>query len=309
MMQKFFLALAMLFLSATVYAENSLTLQIIPPKPKLKWKTPRKLLLSTLKATALARGHSIGHVTVHVKCEAPGPWAEPIDFMAGMTMADSSEERDLLLKKKVGAGIMFHWFKGHHEDTEEIKKDIPRYVKQRNRFATVRFQINHETCLRLHQYWQEYSERDIGRYYGLDNKPRHGEGAGCTAYATSYVDVAGLLTPELKSAWSRYYRVPSALIGTEDRKVSILKYLTSKKARRWATADEPHREIFFYDTQPMWSWMKKIWDNRDNLPENYSVDVEMQKKYSRGKRKKKIMALMIDRREASTPNGPIWIDY
>ena len=300
------LLLILMFFSSSALLADSLTLQIIPPKPKLSWKNPRKLLISTLKATAFAKGHSIGHVTVHVKCDALFEHEEPINFMAGMTQADSKEQSRVLLKDKKGMGVIFHWFKGYHETTEDIKKDIPRYLEQRNRFATIRFKINHTSCLKLHRYWKEYEEKGVGANYGLENRPRYGEGAGCTAYATSYVELAGLLNPTLKSAWSRFHRVPMDLIGNPEKKVSLLKVLIHQKSSRWAKENEVHKKIFFYDTQPMWSWMEKLWDSKDQLPEGYFVDEEMQNKYSRGK-KKKIMALLIDGRSVPTPLNPIWL--
>jgi hypothetical protein len=307
---KTILLIFLVFLSvSTVQAkENSLALHIIPPNPQLNWKTPRRLLLSLIKASAIDRGHYIGHVTVEVKCEPPAGFEKPIHFMAGMTSKNDDDESTALFKEKVGLGLMFYPFIGHHETTEEIAADIPIYVNQNDRFASLRYMISHETCLRLHKYWEEYSERierDGIVYYGLDDRPRYGEGAGCTAYAVSYVELAGLLNPELKKTWSRTLRVPERYIGTPDRPVSVWNVL---KAGYWAREDQPHRSIFFYDTQPMYWWLRKLWRNIDNLPHGYSVDTEMQNRFKRHPRRLPIIAIKVDAIDVPTPRGPIWLD-
>ena len=47
------------------------------------------------------------------------------------------------------------------------------------------------------EYFHEYRDRGYAQNYGLPLRPRYGEGAGCSAFAVSFLDVAGLLASDL----------------------------------------------------------------------------------------------------------------
>ena len=54
-----------------------------------------------------------------------------------MTTRDKSEDRDLLLKKKIGTGVMFYPMKGMLQSQKEVKDDLEdRYKKGRMNWIT-----------------------------------------------------------------------------------------------------------------------------------------------------------------------------
>src|SRR5262249_44430205 len=127
-------------------------------------------------------------------------------FYTGMTSSTSSEERKLLLSQGYGLGILFHDFQGMLEQSDEIEANLPTYLKKGG-LDFLEYEINRDACLRLVEYKTEYEERGYGAHYGLPNRPRYGEGAGCTAYAVSFLELAGLETPEMRASWSRTIEV------------------------------------------------------------------------------------------------------
>ena len=114
---------------------------------------------------------------------------------------------------------------------------------------------------RLRYYLIEYESRGYDVIYNGANKPREGKGAGCTAFAISFLEVAGFLKEEWASKWTAKVRVPFELIGhlINDNKVSPLKVL---KKRNWAPFDENHVETCFYDPNYMHRWILDQFNDR-----------------------------------------------
>lgn len=314
------------FFAAWAYAENSLTLYIIPPPREISWKSPSSAMWDAFGTAIKSTYHSIGHVTAHVKCDE---WngRPPVNELTGAT-SDEDNERDMIFNQGSGMGILFYDFKGHLESYSDIWKDLHIGKEMENRLSTLRFLVNPESCHRMKQYIDEYREQRLGEHYGLYLRPRHREGAGCTAFASSVAEVGGVLTPEIKKAWSTTVLVPEKFIGrpVTNREVPAKTIMFSNEAKRWAYPSEAHRSLFFYDTQFMWAWLKKIWDKGpNNFPKGYSKDAYNYKLWhqkifvtipapgtdsgfedvyvSNG-----VMSLLIDSRNLPTPTESIWID-
>lgn len=324
---RFFLLFLILFsFPLLIHAENSLTLYIIPPPKKISWESPSAAVWSAFFSDIKSNYHSIGHVTPHLKCDA---WngLPAVNELTGATSVDSIE-KDMLTKQGTGMGILFYDFLGRLQTYDEIWKDLQKGKEMENRLSTVRFLVNPSACHRMKEYLDGYREQRLGEHYGLYLRPRNREGAGCTAYAASYLDVAGILTPEIKKAWSKTVLIQESLIGrpVTDRFVDINTLLFGAEAKRWAKESEKHRKLFFYDTQFMMTWLKKIWDlGPSHFPKGYSKDEYNYKLWhqkifvtipapgtetgtedvyvSNG-----VMSLLVDFRNAATPTEPIWID-
>ena len=246
-----------LFLTAnnlSAFAENQLTLHFSNPPLGLDWSSPQALTYSTL-INALVdkiRGLDIpiGHVIEDLEC---GTYHR----LMGMSPDGSAEERTAILEG-YGLGTMMNKYHGHLDTTEDATKVIQSMSKHgRNNF--IRFQISQSTCGRLQDYIKEYEKRGLDKTYsGLNSCPLYEEGSGCSAFGASFLEVAGLLTPEFQTAWMRHLIVPYEYVGgpRTNKKVNVLKLLFSFDSH-WASDPKDGVKLDFYDPELMNLWVKK----------------------------------------------------
>jgi hypothetical protein len=295
--------------------EDSITLYVVTPPARISWDSPKHLARSTVWSSIRSSYHSIGHVTVQTSCRLTT--GEKINFWTGMTASDENPPDKLLLtREKIGLGILFYPFKGRIERPQELFRDIEVGASRINRLFTLRFLVSPEHCDRVYRYYRGYVSSGP-KGYGQVFDPRKLEGAGCTAYSASYLDVAGLLTPELKSSWSRELRVPQSAVGTPEKPVKLSDLLLRKEFERWAEEHEPHVPLFIYDTQFMYDWSQKLLE--EGLPENIVRDTALERKWHRevridgssqhpagNKRSNGFYGLLVDARHMPAAKDPIF---
>lgn len=263
------------------------------PSPGLNWESPASLSLYTVRNELLRKPRAIGHVSIEISCPKT-PQGQAVQILTGMSQQTKLESMKLMLLKGYGFGIMFHDFKGALEDPRKLRPELESRFKSGN-LSFLNFKINQQTCERLAQYIQEYDQRDYDLHYGLPNRPRYGEGSGCSAFGASFLDVAGLLDAEYRDQWTRVLRVPLSYIGgpLTDQYVSIFSTFFASK---WANENEPHRSIYFWDPDLMHAWVKKIWDQQIKNPNGVYHTLK----------KGNAIGLSTDRRHVSTPKDSIW---
>jgi hypothetical protein len=273
-------------------ADGKLTVWIYPSPVGIDWSSPSKVAWSAVR-NELARSpypfkHSIGHANIELECGGR-------KVLSGMTSSGDSPEAKALLLERIGMGVLFRDFAGELEKPEEIAMELP--IRQAGGALThLTVLLSDSTCSRLMQFHDEYEALGYGGHYGLVNRPRRGEGAGCTAYATAYLDVGGLILPEMRSRWTKTIRVPVDMIGggeagTPKKRVSFFRLLLAPW-RNWATPEQDHREVFFWDPDAMNAWVGEVFDSDRTDFERVSLGK------SRG--------LVWDARSVPTPADPIW---
>jgi hypothetical protein len=280
-----------IFLASALASADELTLYFIHSPLGLDWHRPsdiaRSIMFNELAAQITGRGHSAGHVYIGLNCGSS-------QVMAGMTNSDDSEFSKVIFKEKRGLGTLFYTFHGRIQRTEEVALDINRRL-QDGEINFMTFLIQPSSCQRSMQYLEEFSARGYDQFYGLANRPLHGEGAGCSAFGTSFLTVSGIEESELTDAWSQSLRVPLKYIGdpTTHRTVNFLKLVSSIDG--WARANQPHRPIFFWDPDQMYNWVDAVVSGRleTALPVQTAMKVN-----ARG--------LLVDYTHIPTPNRPIW---
>ncbi len=294
-MKKYFLFLLLVIQgSLLAQTENSLTLYFIPSPSKINWNTPKDLTESVFKneiiSMLFSKTHSIGHANIQVNCNIQG---KAVNFLTGMTGATNKEVKDVILKKKIGMGMLLHTFKGHLDDVSMVEKDFAKRFKS-GKMSYLKFLISEETCARVNQYFVEFQARGYQNGYGLSNRPLYKEGAGCTAFAASFVEVAGLFLPELtmEKKWTRTLDIPLNLIGTEENPVSLSKIIYNQRSR-WAKPEELSVHLMVWDPDLMYNWVKQVWKDPNDT---HFVKEQTQKAYG----------LIYDARNVQTPTTAIW---
>ena len=281
-------------------ADGSLKLYVFPSPIGINWATPSSLAWSALKnefaTSPHDRKHSIGHADIELRCRVPGS-DEPRTIVTGMTDHGINLQRDSILKDKIGMGVLFKDYPGALETREEIEAQLPKRFQQGD-IVTLEFLISDSTCSRLMQFHDEFRDNGSAEHYGLINRPRYREGAGCTAYSNAYLDLAGLLSEEMRREWSKTIRIPVDMIGGGEagvafKKVSMLRILLTPW-RRWAREDQDHRQVFMWDPDAMYQWTRTVFDSHREDFERISIDGSV--------------GLRLDARSITTPADPIWLN-
>ncbi len=254
----FFILLGFLFFTSNLnraFASNQLTLHFINPPRALQWETPQKITLSTFLNAMIDRVQGvnipIGHVIEELEC---GDYHRYL----GMSPDGDSEEIGAILGG-YGLGTMLKKYKGHLDRSESAIRMI-QSAAQYGRSNFVRFYISGSSCQRLRQYIDEYEKRGLDKIYsGLDSYPLYQEGSGCSAFGASFLEVAGLLTPEMQETWMRHVVVPEEYIGGPQGKksVNILKLIFAFGSQ-WESNPSRGVKIDFYDPELMNAWVTKL---------------------------------------------------
>ncbi len=220
------------------------------PSPGLNWMNPKALTFSTTRNKLLGRSRGIGHVSVMIRT--------PTDFvLTGMTQLLSNEGRNEVLFGGYGLGILLHNFKGALEDGAKLLPELEKRSRNAGKLSYLRVAANEQITGRLLEYLSEYRKNGYDQCYGMKNRPLFGEGGGCSAFAASFLETAGVLRDEFRREWTRTFNIPHDLIGgpITGKKVSVIDLL--RRADRWAQENEPHEKGFFWDPDLMHAWLER----------------------------------------------------
>jgi len=225
--------------------ENYLTLFFIPSPYPIDWSSPKNLLASQIKNQLSGKDRKLGHVNVHLSCK------NQEDQLTGMASNNLNSKTQLIIHGS-GMGILWHSFAGKVEDKHELMQELPKYIEQ-ERLSYLKIKISDSNCQKLNTYLKEYRQNNVGRNYGLYNRPRYGEGAGCSAFGASFLDIANILGDESKM-WMSELLVPEKLLGPpiRDRYVGLWEVYFAEK---WANPNEPHEKIVFWEPDKMYQWL------------------------------------------------------
>ncbi len=293
-------------LSSSAFASNYINLYFIKSPLKIRWKSPQSLALSTaINSIVPVRNdkyrHPISHVYAEIKCQADSD--SPIHLYGGMTTADDNEANKLLFQEKIGLGILYYLQKGRLQREQEIVDSI-EYFKGKRRLNRLSVKVSEASCLRVAEFYEGWLEKGYDKLYaGFNAVPRNGEGSGCAEYATSLLDVAGVLDEEFKKAWSFKITPPYDLVGPPmtNNEVDFVGVLTSF-GKKWET-EETDLTLEAWDPGVMHRWVKK-------------VHRKLRKKKYKGSLPFKILnfndhknkGLIVDLSDRPTPTDPIWND-
>jgi len=232
-----------------------LTLYFIPSPYRIDWSSPTSVAKDIVKNKLSFSKRFMGHVNIELDYE--NEEGKPVHILTGMA-ASNLNAIPLLLKKKIGLGILFHSFPGKLETKEELVPELDKYFEKGNEAINfIRFKINKDTAKRVEKYVATYAKNNVGQYYGLVNSPLHGEGSGCSAFGASFLDVAGILEDEYKNAWTHNLKVSHKLAGApiSDSKVSFFSLLLQKHS--WSDGSDDNHQIFFWDPDLMHKWVEE----------------------------------------------------
>jgi hypothetical protein len=285
-MKKSILTLFLIFTSLLSQADTAMTLYFIPSPLGIDWTTPSSLAMSAAKNKISLKSRFMGHVFIELDCDGQKE-------LTGMRGKNFDYIHQLLINSR-GLGILYHSFDGMLEEKSESETEIKELAETGERINFVRFKLNSQQCTRAITYLKEYREKNVGRYYGLANRPLYGEGSGCSAFGASFVEVAGLMNQDFKDAWSQTVNIPLEFAGPPLREEGVNLFKLMLNASRWASENEPHQKLMFWSPDLMFNWVQK---QLALAPENKQFSV-----MEIGKAK----GLVFDKSHLPAPSGPIW---
>jgi hypothetical protein len=280
------------FSSGRVIAQE-LTIYTFPSPKGINWESPRKLVFSYI-ANTLARSrygkekHPIGHMLVELRDSTRYA-------LVGTTAVPHSGMTKKVIRKGYGLGILFETISGKLDEKEANLPQIDLRCETGD-LAFIRYRINSSVFNRLWQYLEEYKQKGYGKLYNGDNKPREGQGAGCSAFAHSFLEVGGLENILPSAEWAVNVLVPEKLIGRLQLKPKWVQLFKLFFVRRWANSEkQPHRLLSLYDPTFMFNWIIKKYNS---LTTTDTIQKMMLGKAS---------GLRINCTERMPPKEPIWI--
>lgn len=278
---------------ATTTCAQECTIYTIPSPKGINWKSPSRLLFSYVsnmvcRSRYKKEKHPIGHMIVELKDSNR-------HALVGVSNVHGSGMSGKVLRKGYGLGILFSTISG---TIEENDKNMPQVAQrcETGDIAFITYKINRPVFDRLLQYLHEYKVKGYHLNYNGWNKPREGLGAGCSAFAVSFLEVGGLTKELPPDEWKVQVTVPNRLLGGKKTFARSVQFIKLLFARHWAAAhSKDGLDLVLYEPTLLYQWIVK--KHNSALPQNVS-------KTTKGK----APGLIVDCTQLPVPAEPIWKD-
>lgn len=243
---------------------SEVTLYIMPTMHPLDWSSPAALYETMkdcyVKTIGLPDNYLLGHLAVRLE----SPLLESPILMA-QTSGSVEEKTDLILKQKVGFGIIGAALTGRIETEKELEHKLNVYAK-RKKLAFLKYKISDKAMHRILTFIDKYKQKINDKnaacdFYGGAFWPRyHNEGGGCTTFGFALLDLVNALTPETEQ-WRMELKIPTEIIGGEFNHGKKIKVSTIKKTKSWfdkeGKANEDYVKYLVYEPSIMFDWIMK----------------------------------------------------
>jgi hypothetical protein len=261
--------------------ENQLIIYSVNPPTPIDWSTPGKAFKSIFKNAFITEGydvresdsegllitrkqsiktHFIGHMFMQLKCTGLPT------VLTGMSSPGDEEISGLMLKGKSFNQIV-STTKGHFNTAKELQEEIELRKERVGNLHYVGINLKPSSCEELLKYLTEYTACGVNqRYGGLDANPHKGEGAGCSAFAISFLQRLNLVPriEEIKnesfgSQFLRKIKVPKIMLSFKesDPKLGAWGILRGKDVN-WAKEKEEGRDVTFFDPELFSKWVSEF---------------------------------------------------
>jgi len=241
---------------------NEVTLYLMPTMHPLDWSSPAALYKTMmdcyLKTIGLPDNYLLGHLAVRLE----SPILEKPILLA-QASGSIQEKTDLILKQKVGFGIIGAALSGRIETEKELEHKLNVYAK-RKKLAFLKYRISEKAMYRILAFIDKYKQKINDKnaacdFYGGAFWPRyHNEGAGCSTFGFALLDLVNVLTPETEK-WKMELKIPTEIIGGEFNNGKKIKTATIKNTKSWfnkeGKANVDYIEYHVYEPSIMFDWV------------------------------------------------------
>ena len=252
---------------AYVDSLHELTIYVIPSVVKYKWDSPRSLYRSYIRNMKRSLFNNHSYLLGHAFIELRSPLI-PGKLLTGMSASSRQEQRQNVLKNHYGMAILGAVLQGRLETMEELREKKEKYAR-RGDLAFIRVWVNETAAVRILDYFNAYQsifgdEKSELPSYGGAFWPRYkGEGAGCSAFAVSFFDIAGVLR-QYFDEWKIEIGIPMEIIGGPYNDNHQVRIRDVKKLKSWSDGNgEMHvtyEPFEIYDPSLMFEWIHNTWN-------------------------------------------------
>jgi len=243
-------------------SDNELTLYVMPTLMPLNWDSPSSLYKSMkncyFKTIGVKDNYLLGHVVIKLRTPLLN---KPL--VTGQTAASAVEKVDLVLKDKVGFGILGTPLKGKLESEEHINHRLNIYA-ERKKLSFIKYKINEKAAQRIIEFIRKFSQKMNEKYapcdfYGGAFWPLYNkEGASCSSFGIALLELINALNDEAKD-WKLTKKIPMKLIGGETNNNKKIKNQTILKTNKWYEGDGIKNIDFYeynvYEPSIMYDWI------------------------------------------------------
>lgn len=254
---------------------HELTIYVIRSVGPIDWGSPSTLYKSYVKAYVSHVFRKRMTLTGHLFIKLSTPLLEE-PLYAGMSTPSRKERRILVLKEKIGLGVLGASMKSKLEQKNDLIRKID-YFSGKNEIAFITYHLNEQSARRIIDFYNGFTSKSSlnsipSDYYGGAFWPRYeNEGAGCSAFGISMLDAIGILDEESKG-WVRNVNIPMNLVGG---KFNEMQKVSSRKIRKttcWHDGSGIEEVDFvpfsIYDPSLMYDWIiqQRALSNKFRIP-------------------------------------------
>lgn len=262
---------------STTAKYHDVILYVMPTMYPLDWTSPASLYKTMktcyVKTIGLSDHYLLGHMAV--KLESP---LLDKPMLIGQASGPVAEKTQLILKEKIGYGILGATLTGRIETDTELAHKIEVYAR-RGKLAFIKYRINTESMLRVLAFIEKYTQKFNTRnaacdFYGGAFWPRYeNEGGSCTSFGFSLLDVINIIPPP-DYKWKLDLKIPQQLIGgrfNDNRKV---KFTTIKKTNAWhdgiGRLNKDYVKYSVYEPSIIFDWV--LQKRKDYTSEYHAIE-------------------------------------
>ena len=237
--------------------------------PATLYKTMKKCYVQTI---GIKDNYLLGHVAIKLTTHLLN---KPL--IIGKMAASPVERVNLVLKDKIGLGILGIPLKGKLESEEQINHKLNIYA-ERKKLTFLKYKINDKAALRIIEFVDKYSQKMNYKYapcdfYGGAFWPLYrNEGSSCSTFGIALLELINVLNDDVKD-WKLTRKIPMKLVGGEINNNKKIKIQSIIKADKWYEGDGTKNIDFYeynvYDPSIIFNWIKARINQNDSKYKTY----------------------------------------
>lgn len=281
------------------HTPNVLTIYVIPSRAPYDWSSPRELYRSYVRnyrKNLVGKDH---YLLGHAFIELSTPYSDSL-ILTGMRAASREDQKRLILEEHYGLSILGADVPGKLEPGSVLREKVERFSRK-GRLAFMTFLINDAAARRMVEFFSQFKTGfgdgfKPAEHYGGAYYPRYyGEGAGCSAFVVSFLDLGGLMMDEFER-WLVGINIPRDLIGGPYNPGNKVGLRDIRKSSHWADGSSESGNDYvpfqIYDPTLMFNWITDFHE-RHNRQHWNSKPVKMNN----------AMGILVDVRQEPAPDG------
>ncbi|PKP42397.1 MAG: hypothetical protein CVT93_04330 [Bacteroidetes bacterium HGW-Bacteroidetes-10] len=254
---------------------HELTIYVIPSFSPIDWSSPSKLYKSAINSYSESffqkKEYPIGHMFIELRT----PLCDSV-ILTSITSVSGKEQRNMVLKEKVGLSILGTPVEGRMETSHELRKKIDRFSAKK-KLAFMQFALNGEAAKRVLEYIRRFTTKNSDgkspsdQYGGAFWPLFENEGAGCSSFGMSALETTGFIIE--RADWFADLLIPMDLLGGRNNDGKRVKGKDIKRRKEWHSGEGVVNKDFVplrtYDPSMIFNWILRQRINPDKTSEGF----------------------------------------